>query len=212
MKLTKFEHSCLLVEMSAPIHRTALFDPGVMSEGALDVDGLELLDDIIITHSHADHISMKLMKALVAKFPAVKITAPADVVDLLEKEDITATSDSSDGITFFEAPHESVEPLFPTPEQIGVHYLDLLSNPGDSHSFNESRSVLALPITAPWGSTITAVNLALKLKPKYILPIHDWHWRPEARDQMFAAMEQLFAKNDITFVVLKTGDPVVLDV
>lgn len=212
MRITKFEHSCLLVEMSAPQNRTALFDPGIMSESALDVNALEFLDDIIITHSHADHISMTLVKALVAKFPAVSITAPAEVVDLLEKADITASNDPSSGITFFVAPHESVEPLFPTPEQNGIHYLDLLSNPGDSHTFNESKAVLALPITAPWGSTVTAVNLALKLKPKYILPIHDWHWRPEARDQMFATMEQFFAKNDITFVMLKTGIPVVLDV
>ena len=198
--------------MFSPFNRTTLFDPGVMSEAALNVNRLEFLDDIIITHSHSDHLSMKLMKALVAKFPAVKITAPADVVDMLEREDITAVNDPSDGIEFFTAPHETVEPMFPTPEQNGIHYLDLLSNPGDSHSFNESKSVLALPITAPWGSTVAAVNLALTLKPQYILPIHDWHWRVEAREHMYANLEQLFAKHDITFVPLKTGEPVIIDV
>lgn len=212
MKITKFEQSCLLVEMPAPINRTTLFDPGMMSEAVLDVANIEYLDDIIITHSHGDHLSLKLVKALVAKFPAVKITAPADAVDMLEKEDITANSDASEGIAFFDAPHEPVEPLFPTPEQLGVHYLDLLTHPGDSHSFSESKTILALPVTAPWGATVTAINLALQLKPRYILPIHDWHWRAEARDQMYGGMEQLFAKHDMTFVPLKTGEPVVLDV
>ena len=212
MKITKFEQSCLLVEMPAPENRTTLFDPGVMSESALNINEIEFLDDIIITHSHADHISLKLLKSLVAKFPAVTITGPADVVDLLEKEDITATSDASEGIVYFVAPHENVEPLFPTPEQQGVHYLNLLTHPGDSHSFNESKQILALPVTAPWGATTRAIELALTLKPEYVLPIHDWHWNDIARSQMYGAMEQLFAQHDITFIPLKTGDPVVLDV
>lgn len=212
MKITKFEQSCLLVEMPAPQNRTALFDPGMMSETALDIDKLEYLDDIIITHGHGDHLSLKLIKQLCAKFPTVRITAPSEVVDLLEKEDITATSDAGDGIVFFDSPHESVAPLYPQPEEIGVHYLDLLSHPGDSHSFGETKSILALPVTAPWGSLIAAVNLALVLKPKYILPIHDWHWKDLAREQAYAGLVETFSKNGITFLPLQTGVPVVLDV
>ena len=212
MKITKFEHSCLLVEMPAPQNRTTLFDPGMMSETALDVSMIDYLDDIVITHSHVDHLSLNLMKQLVAKFPAVKITAPADVVDMLEKEAIAASSDPSDGISFFDAPHEAVEPLFITPTQIGVHYLARLTHPGDSHSFSETKAILALPVTAPWGAATTAVKLALELRPKYVLPIHDWHWRPEARDQMYGALEQAFAQHGITFVKLVTGEPVTLEV
>ena len=212
MKITKFEHSCLLVEMPVPQNRTTLFDPGMMSETALDVSKIDYLDDIVITHSHVDHLSLNLMKQLVAKFPAVKITAPADVVDMLEKEAIAASSDPSEGISFFDAPHEAVEPLFITPTQIGVHYLARLTHPGDSHSFSETKAILALPVTAPWGATTTAVKLALELKPQYVLPIHDWHWRPEARDQMYGALEQAFAQHGITFVKLVTGEPVTLEV
>lgn len=211
MKITKFEHSCLLVEMPAPVNRTALFDPGVMSEALLDVDGLEFLDDIIISHSHVDHLSVKLISQLTAKFPAVRITAPAEVVDLLEKEDITAISEQTDGIAFFNSPHESGAPLFLQPEQIGVHYLDSLTHPGDSHSFKESKNILALPVTAPWGSTVRAVNLALELKPQYVLPVHDWHWSEAARQQMYERLERIFEKNGITFIHLKPGIPVVID-
>ena len=62
MKITKFVHSCLLVEMPAPISRTALFDPGVWS--TVDVNKLEYLDDIIITHEHGDHFDPELVKKL----------------------------------------------------------------------------------------------------------------------------------------------------
>lgn len=212
MKITKFEHSCLLVEMPAPLNRTALFDPGSMSVDALDVASLEHLDDIIITHEHQDHFDMGLVKSLVEKFPDVRITAAQPVVEQLANEGIAASSEPSDGIVFFDAPHEDVAPMFPEAAQIGVHYLDKLTHPGDSHSFSESKAILALPMTAPWGSTVEAVNLAIRLKPKYVLPIHDWHWREEARQQMYGGIEQLLASHDITFIKLETAVPVVLEV
>jgi L-ascorbate metabolism protein UlaG (beta-lactamase superfamily) len=211
MKITKYSHSCLLVEMPAPINRTALFDPGMMSESVLDVSKLAYLDDIIITHKHGDHFSLALLKQLVEKFPNVSITAPAELVAELAKEGITASDTSKDGIELFDAPHEPVTPLFETPEEIGVHYLHSLTHPGDSHSFTESKAVLALPVTAPWGSTVSAVRLAMKLKPKFVLPIHDWHWSEEARALMYGGIEQALSAQGITFIKLENGVPVVLD-
>jgi len=199
--------------MPAPINRTALFDPGSMSAPALDIGQLEFLDDIIITHEHNDHFHLPLIQQLVAKFPSVRITAPPSVAQTLRLEGIEAGSEPSEGIVFFDSPHESVAPLFPQPpEEIGVHYLDALSHPGDSHSFHETRAVLALPVQAPWGSTIKAINLALELKPRFIVPIHDWHWRDEARQQMYDMMAHVFAEHDITFCKPTTGEPFVLDV
>lgn len=214
MKITKYVHSCLLVEMPAPINRTALFDPGAMSEQALDVGSLEFLDDIIITHGHYDHFHLPLIKALVSKFPSVRITAPAEVVQTLELEGINASSEPSEGISFFDAPHEVIKPYFDSdpPQEIGVHYLDRLTDPGDSHSFHETKAVLALPVQAPWGSARDAVARALELKPRYILPIHDWHWSGQARQQAYDSMEKLFGEQGITFCKLETGQPVVLDV
>ena len=110
-------------------------------------------------------------------------------------------------MAFFDSPHESVEPLFRSPEQIGIHYLDKLSDPGDSHSFKETKAILALPVTAPWGSTIKALNLALELKPKHVLPIHDWHWRDEAREQTYDRFERILGEQGITFHKLQTGQP-----
>ena len=213
MKITKYMHSCLLVEMPEPINRTALFDPGKYAEGKLDIAKLEFLDDIIITHAHFDHLSVPLIKQLVGRFPNVRITAPSEVVTMLLSEGITATDQPSPGISFFESPHEKVAPYSQSepPEEIGVHYLDMLSDPGDSHSFGETKAILALPVQAPWGSTNDAVRLALALKPQHILPIHDWHWSDEARHTMYDALEKRFAGEGITFHKLETGQPVVID-
>lgn len=214
MKITKFVHSCLLVEMPAPIDRTALFDPGVMSEGALDIGKLQYLDDIFITHEHGDHLSMKLMKQLVAKFPEVRITAPQPIVDLLAVESIVASASVPEGVTLFEAPHEKIRPFFDSdpPAEYGYHYLDMLSDPGDSHSFSETKPILALPVTAPWGSVRNAVELALELKPQHIIPIHDWHWSDQARESSYNTMEQVFAQAGIKFYKMQTGEAVVIEI
>jgi L-ascorbate metabolism protein UlaG (beta-lactamase superfamily) len=210
VKITKLVHSCLLVEMPAPVNRTALFDPGVMS--TVNVDSLQYLDEIIITHGHGDHFNLNVIKQLAARFPAVHITAPDEVVAQLNAESIPATSAASEGIVFFDSPHEPVKPLFKDSQEVGVHYLDRLTHPGDSFRFRETKAVLALPVQAPWGSTVDGVALGLKLKPKYIIPIHDWHWRDEAREGLYDNMEKLFGEQGVTFVKAVNGEPFILDV
>lgn len=210
MKVTKFVHACLLVETPG---RVALFDPGSMSTPNIDIDGLDHLDDIFITHEHGDHMDIPFIKKLVAKFPNVRITTTSAAVKQLADQAIKAGDRPSDGVVFFDSPHESVAPLFgEPPEEVGIHYLDVLSHPGDSHSFKETKAILALPVAAPWGSTIKALNLALELKPRHVLPIHDWHWRDEAREQSYGMFERILGEQGITFYKLQTGQPVEIDV
>jgi L-ascorbate metabolism protein UlaG (beta-lactamase superfamily) len=205
MKITKFVHSCLLVETD---DRTALFDPGMMSTKSIDVSKITKLDDIIITHEHFDHFAIDIVKEIVQKFPDVRITSTQSVVDKLIKENITAENKPSDGVVFFDAPHEKTYPLIETPTEIGVHYLDVLTDPGDSHSFSETKAILALPVQAPWGTSVNAVNLAIKLKPRYVLPIHDWHWRDEARKAMYDTFSNIFKQHGIEFFSLENGVPI----
>lgn len=213
MKFTKFVHSCLLVETP---DRTAIFDPGVYSAEALgqalEAGVFDRLDDILITHVHADHCSPALVKRLVQMFPDVRITGTPEVVAELAKAGIRASDQPPQGVAFFKAPHEQLHPPTPAPQNAGIHYLDVFSDPGDSHSFTETKAILALPMTAPWGSNVRALNLALELKPKHVLPIHDWHWRDEAREGTYSMFEQRLGEQGIRFHMLQTGQPVEIDV
>ncbi len=208
MQITKYVHACLLVQTE---DRVGLFDPGVFSQDVLPIDQIDRLDDLIISHIHPDHFSAEIIKELVKKFPGLVITAPTEVVTELAREGVNATDQASPGIEFFDSPHETVAPLFPQPQQVGVHYLDQLTNPGDSHHFSVSKNILALPITGPWGSTIKALNLVLELRPKYVIPIHDWHWRDEARTQTYENFEKKLAEQGIHFFKAETGMPMLID-
>jgi L-ascorbate metabolism protein UlaG (beta-lactamase superfamily) len=110
LKVTKFVHSCLLVETP---DRTALFDPGTFSAEALNPDLIKSLDDILITHEHGDHFSLELVKQLVQKFPKVRITSTKPVIDTLAKEGITGSMQPPEGVSFFDSPHASKPPMMP---------------------------------------------------------------------------------------------------
>jgi L-ascorbate metabolism protein UlaG (beta-lactamase superfamily) len=211
MKITKLVHSCLLVEMPAPVNRTILIDPGMMSGEAIAAADLKFLDDIVITHSHADHVDIPTVKQLVTLFPDVRVTTTEEMVNQLSGEGVGATTAAPAGIVSFDSPHQPVEPLFPTPPQIGVHVLDGLTHPGDSHMVVATMPILALPVSGPWASTITAVRLAIELKPKYVIRIHDWHLNEVARQQIYQQLERILKDNKITFIGLENGIPTVID-
>ena len=86
-----------------------------------------------------------------------------------------------------------------TPENIMFTIAGKLTHPGDSLSFEKTTEILALPIQAPWGSFVNAIQKAAQLKPKTIIPIHDWHWKDEARRQLYKTAADYLRKKGIEF-------------
>ena len=60
MRLTKFGHSCLLVEEQGA---RMLLDPGTLSDGFEELQGLTA---ILYTHQHADHLDPARLPGLLA--------------------------------------------------------------------------------------------------------------------------------------------------
>ena len=203
MKISKHLHSCLLLQDDLS---TMLIDPGVYTyqANALDLKKLQSLDYILITHEHPDHFFMPFIKELIKQFPKVKIISNHSVVNLLKNEGIKASSLGTEKILLEESPHEA---LWDTkvPANLMFHIDGLLTHPGDSHHFTKTNDILALPIAAPWGSTADAVNLAIKLKPKVILPIHDYMLKDSLRQGMYLRLHEFFKTKKIDFKPLETG-------
>ena len=205
MKITKYVHSCLLVETP---DRACVIDPGRYSwaSGSFDVARLKRLDNIVITHEHGDHMHLPFVQALVAKFPDVQVTSTPAAAKLLISAGLMNVGDqSSEGIELFAAAHESNVPLGSPPKHTGVHVLDRLTHPGDSHHFAGSKEILALPVTSGWGTQGAAAALATELKPKYVIPIHDWMWNEQARVKYYDLFERYFESQGISFIRPKDG-------
>src|SRR5262249_27888894 len=153
-------------------------------EKAFDITLLKKLDYILITHEHFDHMQIPAIREMVKKFPKVQIMSNESVKKILEKEGISVSTATTDTITFESVPHEKIVGV-EAPENIQFDIFNKLSDPGDSHSFTKTCEVLALPVQAPWGSYTRAIEKVLELKPKVVIPIHDYHWKDEFRMQMY---------------------------
>lgn len=204
MQLSKYLHSCVLVEDQG---KTVLFDPGIYTyeAHALDMTSLSQLDCIAITHEHADHVYIPFLKEILVKFPNTPIVTNSSVKALLEKEQISASIAASEYLTLTPVPHERVW-MGPVCENSMITAFHMFSHPGDSLSFATTARVLALPISGPWANTTWAVEKALEVKPEVILPIHDFHWKDDFRKSMYERLEEFFGQKGIRFLKAETGE------
>lgn len=211
LRVTKFVHACLLVETD---DTTTLIDPGQMSveSGLLKIENFARLDAIAITHEHFDHFDPNFTTELIKKFPgSAVISTPSVLAQLREHGIERPTSHAS--VTASPLPHESMEPLSGgvTAENVMVEVLNALTHPGDSYQLTSTKAVLALPLAGPWGAAIEGIQLAEKLKPTHIIPIHDWMWNDAWRLSMYDRCEQYFSSKGITFLKPVDGQQIELD-
>ena len=204
MKITKYAHSCLLLEDQGKI---VLIDPGSFSEGVLPVEKLTQMDYLLITHEHFDHFSLPLVKQLVAKFPKIKIITTNTIKDLLANENISATTIGDEIVNVTPVPHES-NVGYKSPQNIMVTVFGRLAHPGDSHTFSTNAEILALPVVAPWGTTARAVELAEELKPKIAIPIHDAIINDSERKEVYAFVGNELSAKGIDFKKIENGQPI----
>jgi len=67
MRLTKYGHSCLLVE-EGPAR--LLLDPGTLSGGFEELEGLTA---VLVTHQHADHLDLQRLRTLLDRHPGARV-------------------------------------------------------------------------------------------------------------------------------------------
>lgn len=194
MTIQKFLHSCLLVAVG---DKKLLIDPGAFCfvEGLLQPEDIGPVDVILLTHEHPDHFFpdairrlLALRSARIATHPelAEKVRAAGFACEIVA--DGATMSVAGFEITSVPAAH-GVLPI-PVPPNVGFiikprfYGLDhrtegrgapVLFHPGDSLDFvlPAPPDVLALPVAGPWLTVSQAVDAAIRLKPKTVIPIHD---------------------------------------
>jgi len=205
--ITKLVHACLLVETQGS---RILIDPGSFSwnDERLDLTAVEGVDRILITHEHADHVSVDFVKAALE----VSNNASVETTDALAVI-LTAQGIEAGGATTprFRAPHERI-PVGPGPQNTGFHIEGVLSHPGDSHSFVETMPILAMPFIAPWGSLTAAVDRVRLNAPRYVIPIHDWFLSTQGSAFMYHLASLGLADDGVELVVVDDFTSVTLSV
>ncbi len=176
MLVTKFGHSCLLVEEG---DARILIDPGDFSEG---LESVGALDALLITHQHPDHLGRAQIEELLERVPQVQIYCDEQSVEYLaelpvEPEAVKAGDKlevKGVWISVHGRDHAQVTSDIPGIANVGYLVAGRLFHPGDAFTEPvEGVEILALPVVAPWCKVSEVADYLKRVKPKVALPIHD---------------------------------------
>ena len=207
MKLTKFEHSCLIIEVSGS---RLIIDPGVFTMPLGDIGDVVA---VVITHEHGDHWTPDQLQRIIDRNPDVKIYGPAGVV--AAAKDFTVEKVAGGDVIeiepfnlkFFGEKHAVIHESIPTIDNVGVLVNDELYYPGDSFTLpGVAVGTLAAPAGAPWLKIGEAMDFVLAVKPKRALPVHEMVLSVAGKGMTNDRLSWATTKGGGEFFVLEPGE------
>jgi L-ascorbate metabolism protein UlaG (beta-lactamase superfamily) len=208
MRLTKFGHSCLLVEEG---QARMLLDPGVLSGG---FEGLEGLTALLFTHQHADHLDPGRLRGLLDRNPGVRVVSDEGSAKPLGEAgaDVEVVHDGDEldlgGVSVGVAgrDHAVIHPDIPLIPNVGYLVGGRLFHPGDAFTQpGQAVEVLAVPAGAPWLKGSESIDYLRAVRPQVAVPVHEKVLSAAGVSLYYGLLEQLGAT---TLRVLDDGKPV----
>jgi L-ascorbate metabolism protein UlaG (beta-lactamase superfamily) len=175
MRLTKLGHSCVRLEKDGA---HLVIDPGVWS----GPDALAGADAVLITHVHADHLDLGVVRSALDRDSALELWTTPDVTEELADFDgrvhavrhgdaFTAAGFS---VHVHGEEHAQIYPEMPTVPNVGFAIDGNVFHPGDAFTVpDEPVRTLLLPISAPWLKTAEMIDYARAVRPQVSYGIHD---------------------------------------
>lgn len=177
MKLTKYEHSCVVLEKDG---RSLVIDPGELSNSFVVPENCV---GVVVTHEHFDHLDQSKLEAVISSSDSAQIIANKAIVSLLheklkERAVVVEVGKAIEvgGFTleFVGGKHEKVRPELMACENTGVIVDEVFYHPGDSHFVPEKKiKWLAVPLNAPWSRVSETCEFVRSVQPAYAIAIHD---------------------------------------
>lgn len=215
MRITKYGHSCLLLEENG---YRILFDPGAFTFAEHIVQPTDIPKPlaILITHEHPDHFLPDAIRVIEDGGP-IPIITNAELAPKAAGMGFTAEALAPDDIktigpfTIRGVAGAHGDLPVPKPDNIGFVVNDVIYHPGDSLLGNipyGSVPVLALPFMAPWGTTKLAYEYAVAVKPKIVIPIHDGYVKSFFLDRLYEQGKAVLEPHGISFTPLAPGSSI----
>ncbi len=209
MKITKYGHCCLLIEING---KRVLTDPGEFSDG---YESLTDIDVIVISHEHGDQVHVPAVHELRAKNPNAEIVCNSSVAKLLEEDGITATivegtaQTVCNGVSLHAHDSEHVEIFgdFGLVQNTAYQIEGEFFYPGDSYAIpTEKVRVLALPVAGPWLKVADAIHYAHTVHPDIAIPVHDAVLSDNGKTVHYRLFTTKLADKNIVFTPLVEGE------
>jgi L-ascorbate metabolism protein UlaG (beta-lactamase superfamily) len=207
MRLTKYQHACVLVEDDGA---RILIDPGIYSSG---FEALTRLNAVLITHQHADHVDPDRLGPLLAGNPDVRVYADDATASILREKGLEAAV-ASEGeqislgvdVTVYGVNHAVIHPDIPIIPNVGYLINGRFFHPGDAFTVPDVPvDVLGLPTGAPWLKLSEAVEYLRTVAPRVAVPIHE---AGLARPAMHYRMFEQLALSGTSVQVVEPGDTI----
>lgn len=211
MRITKYGHCCLLIEVNGT---RIITDPGSLSttqQAATDIDL------VLITHEHSDHLHIPGLQQLLINNPQATVVAGASVADILADAEIPSLimtdgdEDELCGISIRAVGelHAAFHSSLPQSGNTGFLIAGRLFYPGDAFTHPHAPvDILALPVAGPWMNIGQAIDYALLLQPRNAFPVHDAVVLPPIAGFTHGRVAQALqaSGSSIQWVAMQAGD------
>ena len=213
MRLTKFGHSCLLVEEGGA---RILLDPGTLSDGFEELEGLSA---VLFTHQHGDHLDTERLRGVLDRNQGVRVVSDEGSAELLGEAgvavEVVHDGDEFDvagvGVRVAGRDHAIIHPDIPVVLNVGYLVAGRLFHPGDAFTPPGQRvDVLAVPAGAPWLKVSEPIEYLRQVRPLVAVPVHEKVLSAAGMAIHYRQLEQLGAGDGTTLQSLDDGKPVEL--
>jgi len=185
MKVTKYEHACLVLEQNG---EKIIVDPGSYTRPLGDETNVKA---IVITHIHDDHCFEEQIDRILKTNPEAQIFGTDEVVKRIAPRAATAVHHgdfynvATFTLEFFGDVHAEIHRSIPLIQNCGVLINDFLYYPGDSFTRPDRKvELLACPSSAPWAKISEIMDFVEDVKPKRGFSTHNIHLSQEGH-QMY---------------------------
>ena len=172
MKITKYEHSGLVIEKDGKV---LVFDPVEFKEKLPEFTNVAA---VVITHKHSDHCQPAVIEKIMAANPGAELITSQQTTETLPNASMAVAGDTRDvagfQLAFFGRDHAAIIPGQVPCDNIGVVVDGLIVNPGDSFDLPEVQpKVLLAPIAAPWSKVSETIDFVKRAQAQVVVPFHD---------------------------------------